>query len=180
MMVAFKQVIQMPKSRTLFLVRHAKSSWDESGLDDKERPLNSRGKEEAPKMGKHLSGYSIKPELITSSPAVRALKTAEKIAKELGFKKSDVLVNEMIYTFNGGKLMDVVKGLDDKCRSVMLVGHNPAITALANELSSEEIDNIPTCGVVLLELGAGKWKDIGKNACKLLEFDYPKKLWGGA
>ncbi|MGH7850615.1 MAG: SixA phosphatase family protein, partial [Thermodesulfobacteriota bacterium] len=100
----------MPKPKTLFIVRHAKSSWDEAGLDDRERPLNERGKEEAPRMGKHLAGYSVKPELITSSPAVRALKTAEKIAKEIGFKKSDVVVDEGIYTFNGGNLMDVVKG----------------------------------------------------------------------
>jgi phosphohistidine phosphatase len=167
----------MAKSKTLFLVRHAKSSWKEPGLDDMKRPLNPRGKEEAPKMGKHLSDYSVKPELITSSPAVRALKTAEKIAKELGFKKSDVLVNEEIYTFNGGSLMDVVKGFDDKYGSVMLVGHNPAITAFANELSGAGIDNIPTCGVVLLEFDHDRWKDIEKGSGKVLEYDYPKKLW---
>ena len=170
----------MPKTKTLFIVRHAKSSWDDAGLDDRDRPLNERGKEEAPKMGKHLAGYKVKPELITSSPAVRALKTAEKIAKELGFKKSDVLVDEGIYTFNGGSLMDVVKGFDEKYDSVMLVGHNPAVTALVNELSNAGIDNIPTCGVVLLEFDAGKWKDVGKGGGRVLEFDYPKKLWGRA
>ena len=170
----------MPKSRTLFLVRHAKSSWDDAGLDDNDRPLNGRGKEEAPKMGKHLAGYSVKPELITSSPAVRALKTAQKIARELGFKKSDVLVNEGLYTFEGGSLTDVIKGFDDKYRSVMLIGHNPAVTALVNELSTTGIDNVPTCGVVLLEFKDTKWKDIGKGSGKLLEFDYPKKLWGQA
>ncbi len=170
----------MPKSKTLFIVRHAKSSWDEAGLDDRERPLNERGKEEAPKMGKHLAGYSVKPDLITSSPAVRALKTAEKIAKELGFKKSDVVADEGIYTFNGGSLMDVVRGFDDRYKSVMMVGHNPAITSFANELSNAGIDNIPTCGVVLLRLDTAKWKDVGKGAGTLLEFDYPKKLWGRA
>ena len=170
----------MPKSRTLFLVRHAKSSWDDAGLDDKDRPLNGRGKEEAPKMGKHLAGYSVKPELITSSPAVRALKTAQKIARELGFKKSDVLVNEGLYTFEGESLTDVIKGFDDKYRSVMLIGHNPAVTALVNELSNAGIDNVPTCGVVLLKFDAAKWKDIGRGKCSLLEFDYPKKLWGQA
>ena len=170
----------MPKSKTLFIVRHAKSSWDEAGLEDRDRPLNERGKEEAPKMGKHLAGYSVKPELITSSPALRALKTAEKIAKEIGFKKSDVVVDEGIYTFNGGSLMDVVKGFDDKYKSVMMVGHNPAITSFANEISNAGIDNIPTCGVVLLEFDARKWKDVGKGGGRLLEFDYPKKLWGRA
>lgn len=170
----------MPKSKTLFLVRHAKSSWDDVALDDKDRPLNERGKEEAPRMGKHLAGYDVKPDLITSSPAVRALKTAEKIAKELGFKKSDVVVDEGLYTFDGGSLTDVIKGFDDKYRSVMMVGHNPAITSFANELSGVGIDNIPTCGVVLLEFDARKWKDIEKGSGKLLEFDYPKKLWGKA
>ncbi|MEW6143867.1 MAG: histidine phosphatase family protein [Thermodesulfobacteriota bacterium] len=170
----------MAKSRRLFLVRHAKSSWDDISLDDRERPLNERGKEEAPRMGKHLAGYDIKPDMITSSPAVRALKTAEKIAKELGFKKSDVVADEGIYTFGGGSLMDVVRGFDDKYRSVMMVGHNPAITSFANELSNAGIDNIPTCGVVLLEFDAAKWKDVGKGGGRLLEFDYPKKLWGKA
>ena len=170
----------MPKSKTLFIVRHAKSSWDDTGLDDRERPLNSRGKEESPKMGKHMADYKLKPELITSSPAVRALKTAEKIARELGFKKSDVLVNEGLYTFDGNGLINVIKGFDDRYRSVMLVGHNPAVTAIVNELSNSGIDNVPTCGVALLEFGVGSWKDIRKGSGTLLEFDYPKKLWGRA
>lgn len=170
----------MPKSKTLFIVRHAKSSWDEAGLDDRERPLNERGKEEAPKMGKHLAGYSVKPDFITSSPAVRALKTAEKIAKDLGFKKSDVVADEGIYTFNGGSLMDVVRGFDDRYVSIMLVGHNPAVTELVNYLTNLQIDNVPTCGVALIELNTGRWKDIAKGTGVLLEFDYPKKLWGKA
>lgn len=167
----------MAKTKTLFLVRHAKSSWDDAGLDDRQRPLNGRGKVEAPRMGKHLAGYKIKPELIYSSPAVRALKTAEKIAKELGFKKSDVVVNEGIYTFDGGNLADVIKELDDKYDTVMLVGHNPAITALANEISDAGIDNIPTCGVALIEFDVRKWKDAARGGGRLVEFDYPKKLW---
>lgn len=168
----------MPK--TLFIVRHAKSSWDDAGLDDRRRPLNDRGREEAPKMGKHLAGYKLRPELITSSPAVRALKTAEKIAKELGFRKSDVAVDEAIYTFNGGSLTDVVRGFDDKYDSIMLVGHNPAVTELVNYLTNSQIDNVPTCGVALIELNTGRWKDIAKGKGSLLEFDYPKKLWGKA
>lgn len=170
----------MAKTKTLFLVRHAKSSWDNPGLDDRQRPLNGRGKEEAPRMGKHLAGYKVKPELITSSPAVRALKTAEKIAKELGFKKSDVVVNEGIYTFDGGSLIDIIKELDDKYDTVMLVGHNPAITALANELSGAGIDNIPTCGVALIEFDARNWKEASGGGGRLVEFDHPKKLWGKA
>ena len=169
----------MAETKLLFLVRHAKSSWDDPTIDDRQRPLNRRGKQEAPKMGKHLAGYKIKPELIISSPAVRALKTAEKIAKELGFKKSDVVVNEEMYTFNGGNLKDVIKDLDDKYESVMLVGHNPAITALANQISDADIDNIPTCGVVLIEFKTRKWKDAAGGRGKVLEFDYPKKLWQG-
>jgi len=170
----------LSKSKTLFIVRHAKSSWDDAGLDDRQRPLNRRGKEEAPKMGKHLADYKLRPELVTSSPAVRALKTAEKIAKELGFQKSDVLVDEGLYTFEGGGLIDAIKGLDDKYGTVMIVGHNPAVTAAVNALSDAGIDNVPTCGVVLLEFRAEKWKDVGKGKGKLLDFQYPKKLWGQA
>ena len=162
--------------KTLFLVRHAKSSWDDPGLDDKERPLNKRGKADAPKMGKHIAGYSVRPEMIISSPAVRARKTARQIAAKLDFKKSDVEINEDLYTFDSSGIMDVIRDLSDSRSSIMLVGHNPAITRLVNELSGSNIANIPTCGVALLRFKVKTWSSIKRGTGELVSFDYPKKL----
>jgi len=165
----------MPEKKTLYLVRHAKSSWKDPSLDDAKRPLNKRGKQDAPEMGKRLAKAGIRPDLITSSPAVRALTTAEKIAEEFGIKKSKIDVNENIYTFNAEGLLEVIKGLDDKLNTVMLVGHNPATTVLLNELSGADIDNVPTCGVAQLEMNTDSWAQVKKGGAELVSFDYPKK-----
>lgn len=165
----------MPEKRTLYLVRHAKSSWKDTSLDDAERPLNKRGKRDAPDMGKRLARAGVRPDLITSSPAVRALTTAQKIAEELGIKKSRIDINEDIYTFNAEGLLEVLKGLDDKLKTVMLVGHNPATTILLNELAGEDIDNVPTCGVAQLEMNTDSWAQVKSGSAELVSFDYPKK-----
>jgi phosphohistidine phosphatase len=165
----------MPEKKTLYLVRHAKSSWKDPSLDDAERPLNKRGKQDAPEMGKRLAKAGVRPDLITSSPAVRALTTAQKIAEEIGIKKSKIDVNENIYTFNAEGLLEVIMGLDDKLNTVMLVGHNPATTVLLNELSDADIDNVPTCGVAQLEMNTDSWAKLKKGGAELVSFDYPKK-----
>lgn len=167
----------MADTKTLFLVRHAKSSWDDVNLEDIQRPLNKRGKRDAPKMGKHLAGYRVRPEVIISSPAVRANDTAREIAAKLGFKKSDVEIDEDLYSFDSSDIMEVIRGLSNGYQSIMLVGHNPAITRLVNELSGSNVDNVPTCGVALLRFNLEKWSGIKKGAGELLKFDYPKKLW---
>jgi phosphohistidine phosphatase len=165
----------MPEKKTLYLVRHAKSSWKDSSLDDAERPLNKRGKRDAPEMGKRLARAGVRPDLITSSPAVRALTTAQNIAEELGIKKSRIDVNEDMYTFNAEGLLEVIRGLDDKLNTVMLVGHNPATTILLNELSGADIDNIPTCGVAHLKMNTESWAQVKSGGAELVSFDYPKK-----
>ncbi|MEQ9618745.1 MAG: histidine phosphatase family protein [Deltaproteobacteria bacterium] len=167
----------MADTKTLFLVRHAKSSWDDANIEDIERPLNKRGKADAPRMGKHLAGYEARPEVIISSPAVRAYKTAREIAAELGFKKSEVKIDEDLYSFDSSDIIEVIRGFDDVYQTIMLVGHNPAITRLVNELSGSSIDNVPTCGVALLRFNVKKWSGIKKGTGELLNFDYPKKLW---
>ena len=166
----------MPKHKTLFLVRHAKSSWDDPTLDDINRPLNKRGKIDAPEMGRRMAAYKVKPGHVVSSPALRARKTAEAIAEELGFKKSDIDINQLMYTWESDALLDIVKVLDDAHGSVMMVCHNPAVTELVNELTGEEIANVPTCGVAVIRFNAGKWSEIKKEKGELLSFDYPKKV----
>jgi len=132
--------------KTLFLVRHAKSSRDEPSLPDKDRPLNDRGKRDAPKMGERLAKRDVVPNLILSSPAKRALNTAQIIAKKLDYKLADIVVDERLYATAADDLLHVIRKLGAKPKSVMLFGHNPELTELAHRLSNK-ITHLPTCAV---------------------------------
>lgn len=167
----------MAKNKTLIIVRHAKSSWKDSTLNDIQRPLNKRGNKDAPKMGKHLAKKKIIPQAIFSSSGLRALTTARLISVEIGMKPTEIMVEDNLYTFNSEQLLDEIKNISDDYEKIMVVGHNPAVTEITNILSGSDIDNIPTCGVAILELSVDSWKDLGKNTAKLSRFDYPKKLW---
>lgn len=167
----------MAKEKTLILVRHAKSSWKDSTLNDIQRPLNKRGNKDAPKMGEHMAKHGIIPEVIFSSPGLRALTTARLISVKLGIAPKDIKVDDNIYTFDSDELLRVIKKLKNKYDNVMIVGHNPAITSAANYLSGSGIDNVPTCGVAVLQFKTDSWKNIDKNMASLKSFDYPKKLW---
>src|SRR5687767_13361052 len=123
--------------KALFLVRHAKSSRDDTAMPDKDRPLNDRGKRDAPKMGERLAKRDAKPDLVLSSPATRALKTAEIIAKKLDYKRKDIVVDDRLYTVTADDLLDVIRKLGDKLERVMVFGHNPELTELAHRFSSE-------------------------------------------
>ena len=160
--------------KTLFLVRHAKSSWDDTALPDKDRPLNDRGKRDAPKMGERLAKRDVKPDLILSSPAVRALKTAEIIAKKLDYKRKDIVVDDRLYAVEADDLLDVIHKLGDKLERVMLFGHNPELTELAHRLSSE-ITHMPTCAVAEFTFDAKSWSNIGKDKPAKVALEYPKK-----
>lgn len=166
----------MAHKKTLILMRHAKSSWDNPTLDDKDRPLNKRGKRDAPEMGKRLAGDGFTPEVVISSPARRALKTAQSAALELGFEKSDVVIEDNLYSWDSNSALEAIWGLDDKLASVMIVIHNPAITDLVNELTGSDIENIPTSGVAVIGFDAEKWSKVQAGTGELVEFDYPKKL----
>jgi phosphohistidine phosphatase len=160
--------------KTLFLIRHAKSSWDDTALPDKDRPLNDRGKRDAPKMGKRLARRDVKPDLILSSPAMRALTTAEIIAKKLDYKRKDIVVNDRLYAGEADDLLNVIHKLGDKRERVILVGHNPELTELAHRLSSE-ITHMPTCAVAAFTFDAKSWSNIGKAKPVKVALDYPKK-----
>jgi phosphohistidine phosphatase len=160
--------------KTLFLIRHAKSSWDDTALPDKDRPLNDRGRRDAPKMGDRLAKRDVKPDLILSSPAVRALETAEIIAKKLDYKRKKIVVDDRLYAATADDLLDVVHKLGDKLERVMLFGHNPELTELAHRLSSK-ITNMPTCAVAEFTFDAKSWSSIGKAKPAKVVLDYPKK-----
>ena len=153
------------RSRTLvkdlILIRHAKSSWKESSLDDRERPLNRRGERDAPEMGARLARRRWRPDQIVSSPAVRALTTARMIAKKLDYARSDIVVEERLYGASVVELLDVIRKADESATRLMLFGHNPGLTELANHLGPREIPNLPTCGVLHLRFDADVWPVVG-------------------
>jgi len=159
--------------KTLYLARHAKSYWKDQSIPDIDRPLNSRGKRDAPFMGEVLNDKKIRTDLIISSPAKRTKKTAIEIAAKIGYPEKKILYNEELYEASSNTLVKVIKKVDDKYDSVMLFAHNPGLTLLNNHISNHYIDNIPTCGIVALQLDK-KWSEIDKNSCKFLFFEYPK------
>lgn len=160
--------------RTLILIRHAKSSLGDADLSDTERPLADRGKRDAPVMGKRLAKQLVQPDLILSSPARRALATAEIIANELGFRAKDIVVDDRLYATDPETLLVVIGGLDDKMKCVMLFGHNPEFSELAHQLFSD-ITTLPTCAVVQFTFETKSWASIGEAKPTDVVLDFPKK-----
>ena len=164
--------------KELFIMRHAKSSWDDPMLSDFDRPLNKRGKEDAPLMGEYLKKSGIKPDLIISSPAKRAKKTVRIVAEALGYDNEQIRFVDSVYEASPQSLLYLVCQLPDDAKRVMLVGHNPGLTMLANILGDIAIENIPTAGVVGIAFDASKWEEACRMKGHTILFDYPKKLKG--
>lgn len=161
--------------KKLFLVRHAKSSWEDSSLPDIERPLNKRGKRDAPFMSKLLKKKNITIDAIYSSPAVRALNTSQIFAEELNYPKKKIIVDDKIYHSGIKELSEIVNNIPETYSSVIIVGHNPALTSFANHLGNKFIDNIPTCGIVGIEFDVNSWEKVERGNGKIFLFEYPKK-----
>jgi phosphohistidine phosphatase len=161
--------------KTLYIIRHAKSSWDNPLLDDFERPLNKRGEGDAPRMGKRLKEKHVLPDLMLSSPATRALKTCHKIAEVLDYSSEKIKTNENLYHAEDEEILSIVKEIKDKHHVVLLFGHNPGLTEFVNRLTNSFIDNVPTCGVAACILKIDSWKDADWKKASLDFFDYPKK-----
>ncbi|MDX2429268.1 MAG: histidine phosphatase family protein [Xanthomonadales bacterium] len=161
-------------SKLLYLVRHAKSSWSDPSLSDRDRPLNKRGRRSAPDMGRRLAAQDHLPELIISSPARRAFSTARKIAKKLGYDRSKIMTDESLYFSGTGSMMELLENLDDDYQKVMIVGHNPAMTSLMNILSGSSIDNMPTCAVAVINYPMTSWSELRSTDGQLLAYDFPK------
>jgi phosphohistidine phosphatase len=161
--------------KTIYLVRHAKSSWKYPNLDDFERPLNKRGRKNAPFMGKILKKLEVTPNLVISSPANRAAMTARIISSTINYPLENIVYSEAIYEFSEDALIRVINKIDDNVNSSMIVGHNPAINGLANYIGDQPISNIPTCGICCVDLDISSWSNIGKNCGKIRFFEYPKK-----
>ena len=161
--------------KTLTLVRHAKSSWNHPGLVDEKRPLNKRGQRNAPEMGQRLAARGVRPDLMLTSPAVRARDTAEALAEALGYPVEAIVEHPQLYCAGPRAVLEVIHGLDNGLDHVMLFGHNPGVTDLVNRLSREPVDDVPTCGVASFQLPVASWTDVGQGEPVALDFDYPKK-----
>ena len=160
--------------KRLYIIRHAKSSWRNTELDDIDRPLNKRGKRDAPRMGVLLFEHGILPNLIISSPAKRARRTTKKLVKKMGAVA--IHIDQRLYFDDASGMLAVISELDDAVSTAMLVAHNPDCTRVVNELTNSDIVNIPTCGVAGIEFHLPSWKQISLGSGRLMLFEYPKKL----
>lgn len=145
--------------KTLYMVRHAKSSWEFDVIDHK-RPLKKRGINDVGLVSTYVSENFKGPEKIITSDAVRALSTAQYFKEAFQISDENFIVSHELYDFSGHKVMETVKSLDDALDRVMIVGHNHAFTSIANMLGNKYIDNVPTAGFVSIEFNEKKWKDI--------------------
>ena len=161
--------------KSIYLNRHAKSSWSNPELSDFDRPLNSRGKNDLPFMGELLSEKIKSPQLIYSSPANRAITTAQAIGKYLGYDEKNIISDMIIYDAVVADLMKIITSTTDEFDIIMLFGHNPTFTMISNYLSDKNILNIPTCGFVQIDFDVNLWNEIAGNTGKLVLFEYPKK-----
>lgn len=159
-------------AKQLLLVRHGKSDWGNLDLKDFDRPLNKRGKENAPEMAERLVNKGFKPDLLVSSPAKRAKSTAKYFAEAYGFEQ--IQYETSIYEANTTGLLKVVNDLADSADKVLMFGHNPGFTDFANELCNADIYNIPTAGMVLITFPFESWQLVSRGTGDLVFFDYPK------
>lgn len=161
-------------AKQLLIIRHAKSDWGSASLTDFNRPLNRRGNANAPEMAERMVKQRIIPQLIVSSPAVRALTTAKYFAKAWHIDVEELIEEPAIYEANAKTLLSVVNKLNDQFEQIALFGHNPGLTDLANYLSNGHIYNMPTCSIVIVEFPFESWSEVSSGTGKVLLFDYPK------
>ena len=161
--------------KTLYILRHAKSSWEQSELRDFERPLAERGLRDIKIMGQRFSQHQRSVECIITSPAVRTKTTALLFAREIGFPEDDISANPELYFAGATMFLKAASLIDEDFQSAMLVGHNPAITEFVNDICNAGIDNIPTCGLVELRLPIEQWSAVEYGKAELIDFDFPKR-----
>ncbi len=161
--------------KTLTIVRHAKSDWSDPGLRDRDRPLNKRGKRDAPEMGRRIKDAGIRPSLILSSPAKRAWSTAKAVADAIGYPREFLQKEDSLYLASVNRILDVLVAQDDRFNHIMLFGHNPGLTEFANFLVPGLTGNLPTAGVVSVEIDSDDWSLYERPDTRLLVHDWPKK-----
>jgi len=162
--------------KSLYIIRHAKSSWGNIDLQDYDRPLNDRGKNDAPDMARRLLNRGTKIDAFVTSPAKRAKKTAEYFTQIFGVKENKIILVDDLYHASENTFYAIVAELDNELKHVALFSHNPGITDFANSLCvGVKTDNMPTCSIFAVSADIKKWKDFRDAEKSFLFFDYPKK-----
>jgi len=162
--------------RTLTFLRHAKSSWNNPGLGDHERPLNPRGERDAPKMARRINEAGIRPSLIVSSPATRAWNTAKFLANEISYPNEFLQRDNKLYGASLDTLIRYLASQDSGFNSILMVGHNPGLTEFANYLVPHVTNNLPTAGVVSVQIDSDDWDLRDAKSITLELYDYPKRV----
>ena len=160
--------------KTIHLIRHAKSSWEDSRLSDVQRPLAQRGSKDCKIMGQHIIAAGWNHRNIYCSQAKRAQMTIAGLAKSLSHLKIDWQIDSELYTFSAGVLLDWLADLSDECQAITLVGHNPAFTDLINRLCDARLDNLPTCGYAQLSAEMDSWAQVKQSEFQLKHLLKPK------
>ena len=163
--------------KTLYLIRHAKSSWNDAGLTDFERPLNERGKRDVISIGERLKLKKALPSIIISSTAKRTRITSKKLAKKVGFNSSEIEFKQELYLANTPILLNILNNISDEHSIVFVVGHNPGISNFCDYLTNQFYD-FPTCGIAKITFNIDSWAEVSNGLGDIEWFDYPKNHQG--
>lgn len=172
LLIIYIQLYKMVKK--LVLVRHAKSDWSDVSVKDFDRALNNQGYQDAPRIGNRLNKMGILPDVIFSSSALRTRMTAEFICEQIAYDLNKVIFDDELYETSVRTLLNYINQLDDKYNTVMMFGHNPTYTYIAEALSGQAIGNVPTCGALSLTFEINSWAEVSAGTAKLDWFIYPK------
>lgn len=156
--------------KTIYLFRHAKSSWSEENINDSDRPLKAKGIRDACHKAGILSSQKTPIDLLITSPAFRALNTSIIVAKQIKYPLDRVVINADMYDKGFKKILEVIENFNNNVSSVILFGHNPDLTELSNYLAEGGIKNIPTSGLVCIEFDSTDWRKLGKGTVKFTDF----------
>ena len=162
--------------KTLLIMRHAKSAWDDHSLKDWERPLIENGIRKTKKITDYFGSEKVVIDYIVSSHAVRAKETAGLVAEAIGYKKEDIFINNSIYESDENGLMNEVYALPNDRDNILIVGHNPTFSQFANIFLAKKIDFLPTSAVVSISFDTDKWEKVESSLRKVNFAIFPKKL----
>ncbi len=162
--------------KTLLLVRHAKSSWNDADISDIDRPLKRSGVKDALEVSAKLKSLKVSPDIIITSPAVRAITTALIFARTLKYQYNQIVINEIVYDFSKDALLPLLHNIDDKNDVVMLVGHDPSLTNLLNYLTGKTFEKIPTSSVAKISFRVKHWQKITPENGRLVFIESPQKV----
>lgn len=162
--------------KQVYLIRHAKSCWEDPSLGDKERPLNPRGHRDAPIMANYLAKLNVQPDLIVSSTAKRTQTTASYFAKQFEISDEEIMYENDLYDASVDDVFSTLRSVPADKNVVFLIGHNPSITYFSNMFGGDRIDNVPTCGIVRIDFSGDDWTSFDVKNAKQVFFTAPKLI----